>query len=332
MDYPGGVQVMGEGHSHEDSHEHWHSHEPGHQHSHEHEAEHGHIQGHEAGHGHASPGAERELKFAIALTAVILLAEIIGGVVSNSLALLSDAAHVLSDFLAMGLSFLALRLATRPASISRTFGLHRMEILAALINGLGLFGISLWIFREAFQRFQSPEFVRTTEMMVVAVIGLAANLWVVYKLHGFTSNLNIRSAYLHALGDATSSIGVIVGGVIMISTGKFIVDAVIGGFIGVMIAIGAIRLLWESTHILMEGTPKHLHVNDVTKAIVSVPGVIGVNDLHVWSICSDIHAASAHVVVKDVKLSDIEKLHKEIEHALEKFHIEHTTFQFVTGE
>jgi cobalt-zinc-cadmium efflux system protein len=319
-------------HSHEKRHEHWHSHEYGHHHSHEHSAEHGHVHGHEAGHGHADLGAERELKFAIAITALILVAELVGGVVSNSLALLSDAGHVLSDFLALGLSYLALRLAARPASLSRTFGLHRMEIFAALINGVVLLAISLWIFMEAYNRFQTPEFVKTTEMMIIAVIGLMANLWVVYKLHGFTTNLNVKSAYFHALGDAASSTGVVIGGIIIILTGEFIVDAVIGGFIGVMIATGAIRLLRESTHILMEGTPKHLHVDDVKNAIISVPGVHDVSDLHVWSICSDIHAASAHIVVGDVKLSDIESIHKKIEQALERFHIEHTTFQFITGK
>ncbi len=315
----------------EDELEHWHSHGHGH-HAHEHEAEHGHIGGYEAGHAHGSEEAERELKFALSITGVIFLAEVGGGIFSNSLALLSDAGHVLSDFLALGMSFFALKLAATKASISRTFGLHRAEIFAALINGLGLVGISAWIFHEAYGRVQSPEVVRTTEMMIIAIVGLAANLLVVHKLRGFSENLNVRSAFMHAVGDAASSVGVVVGGIAIILTGNFIFDAIIGLLIGAVILIGALRLIWESTHILMEGTPTHLHLEEVKRTITEVPGVLGVRDLHVWSVCSDIHAASAHIVVADAKLSEVEKLSRRIEGALTPFHIEHTTFQFVTGE
>ncbi len=317
-------------HEEEAEPEHWHSHGFGH-HAHFHEALHGHIVGHEAGHAHGSEEAERELRFALSITGLIFIAEVGGGLLSNSLALLSDAAHVLSDFLALLMSFLALRLAARHASISRTFGLHRTEIFAALINGLGLVAISAWIFYEAYGRIQSPEAVRTVPMMGIAVVGLLANLLVVHKLRGFAENLNVRSAFMHAVGDAASSIGVILGGAAIFITGQFIIDAVIGLLIGVVILIGALQLLRESTHILMEGTPTHLHLDDVKKTITEVPGVLGVRDLHIWSICSDIHAASAHIVVGDLKLSDVERVCRRIEEALVRFHIEHTTFQFVTG-
>lgn len=280
-------------------------------------------------HTHGSQDAEKELALAIGVTSFILLAEIVGGVISNSLALLSDAGHVLSDLLALALSWFALRLATRPASLSRTFGLHRMEIFAALINGIGLVGISIWIYHEAYLRIITPEAVRTTEMMVIAILGLAGNLLVVKKLHGFTSNLNVRSAFLHAMGDALSSVGVVIGGLIIIVTGRYVVDPIIGLVIGTVVAVGSIRLVRESTHILMEGTPLHLHLDDVKKAISSVPGVLDVKDLHVWSICSDINAASAHVVVTDMKISDVGDMTKEIENALSGLNIHHTTLQFI---
>lgn len=303
----------------------------GHSHEHDHEAHEGQksrMSGSDHNHTHGSV-AEKELGLAIGVTSFILLAEVLGGVFSNSLALLSDAGHVLSDLLALGLSWFAIRLASRPASLSRTFGLHRSEIFVALINGIGLMGISIWIYHEAYTRILLPEAVKTREMMSIALIGLAGNLWVVKKLHGFTSNLSVRSAFLHALGDAISSMGVVVGGLAIVVTGRYIVDVIVGLIIGTIIIVGAIRLVRESTHILMEGTPLHLNLDDAKRAILNVPGVVAVKDLHVWSICSDINAASAHVVVADMKISDLNDMTRDIQDVLSAMNIHHTTLQFV---
>jgi cobalt-zinc-cadmium efflux system protein len=273
--------------------------------------------------------AEKKLKIPIILTAFILIAELVGGVISNSLALLSDAAHVFFDLFALTLSWIALNLAAKPMSAARTFGFHRTEIFAALTNGITLFIISILIFHEAYERLASPPLIKTTEMLIIACIGFAVNLYVVFRLKGHaTTDLNIKSAFLHALGDTISSIGVIIGAVLIMLTGYYAIDAIISVFIGAIILIGSVRVIRDSAHILLEGTPPHIDIGKVSKAISTVVGVKGVHDLHVWGICSHITAASAHVVVEDVKMSDIDALSKEIKDRMAGFNITHTTFQF----
>ncbi len=276
--------------------------------------------------------SSKKLKVAIALTSAILFAEIIGGIISNSLALLTDAAHVFMDVLALGLSLSALTIACRPLDEKATFGYHRAEIFAALINGLLLVIVVIFILREAYDRLVSPPEIRTYEMLVVASIGLVVNLFVTFTLRGH-HDLNIRGAYLHVLGDTLSSFGVIVGGVLIILTGYYIVDPILSVIISCVIVYSSLRLLKESVDILMERTPKHIDIEKLKEGILKMEGVNGIHDLHVWSICSNVHALNAHLIVDTISVKDTEKITSEInKRLLQDYRISHTTLQFECNE
>ena len=205
---------------------------------------------------HHNDSGSRGLKIALIIVAVMMAAEIAGGILSHSLSLLGDAGHMLVDALALGLSLIALNLAKKPATATRTYGFHRSEILAALANGVTLVLVAVFIFYEAYQRFRNPPAVQTTIMLVVAVIGLAANLVTMRLLHHARhDNLNVRGAFLHVLGDTISSLGVIAGGVIIAVTGWKIVDPIIAILIGIIILWGAVSLVRESVDILLETCP-----------------------------------------------------------------------------
>lgn len=274
----------------------------------------------------------KKLKLAIALTSVILIAELIGGIISNSLALFTDAAHVFMDVLALGLSLSALTIACRPLDEKATFGYHRAEIFAALINGILLVIVVIFILREAYERLLSPPEIRTFEMLGVAGIGLVVNLYVTISLRGH-HDLNIRGAYLHVLGDTLSSFTVIAGGLIIILTGYYIVDPILSVIISCVIVYSSLRLLKESVDILMERTPKHIDVEKLKEEILEVKGVHGLHDLHVWSICSNVHALNAHLVVDSISVKDTEKITLEINRRLlQDYGISHTTLQFECNE
>jgi len=269
------------------------------------------------------------LKIAIALTAVTLAAEVAGGFWTNSLALLSDAAHVFMDLFALVLSLAAVKLATLPASERHTFGFHRSEVFASFLNGLTVFLMAVGILYGAFGRFSAPQEVKSLPMLVIAVIGLAMNLLAASALHGHSKDdLNVRSAFLHVVGDAAASVGVIIGGIIMYFTGWFLLDALISVGIGFLILAGAGRLLRDSVHILMQGTPRGLKIVEVATTIRSVEGVKDVHHLNVWTVCSHILVLSAHVDVESAQRERSAALIQEIEHLLlERFHISHTTLQ-----
>ena len=217
-------------------------------------------------HGLLDRGITRGFIVAIGLTAVTLVAELIGGFWTNSLALLSDAAHVFMDLFALVLSLAAIHLAKFPASDTRTYGWHRAEILASLINGATLLLIAFGILSEAWDRMLHPEAVKSKEMFIIASIGLIMNLIAAGRLHGHAhDDLNVRSAFLHVLGDAIASVGVIIGGVIMLYTEWFVLDALISMVIVLIIGWGAIRILREAGHILLEGVPAHIDVNEVVE-------------------------------------------------------------------
>jgi cobalt-zinc-cadmium efflux system protein len=229
----------------------------------------------------------RGFLFAIGLTAVTLVGELIGGFWTNSLALLSDAAHVFMDLFALLLSLLAIQLSGRPASDRRTYGWHRAEILASLMNGLTLLLIAFGILQEAWDRLLNPQPVKSAEMFVIASLGLVMNLIAASRLHGHShDDLNVRSAFLHVIGDAIASVGVILGGVVMLYTGWFVVDALISDVIAIIIGWGSIRLLREAGHILLEGVPPGVELNRVIEKIRAVAGVNDVHHLHCWAICS----------------------------------------------
>jgi cobalt-zinc-cadmium efflux system protein len=238
----------------------------------------------------------RRLVFATAVTVGILVAEVVGSWLSGSLALLSDAAHVFADVLALLLSLLALRLACRLPTATRTYGLHRAEIFAALLNGITLLVIAGLIGYEAWRRCLSPPEIKTVQMLIVAVVGLAANALVLTRLSGHHHDLNMRGAYLHVLGDMLASVGVVVGALVMQFTGWYLADPIISALIGLLILGGAWRLLSESVHILLLGVPRHLNVSTITAAMRQVADVVDIHNVRLWAPCSNVAIFSAHVV------------------------------------
>lgn len=272
----------------------------------------------------------KRLVFAIALTATTLVAEIIGGIWSNSLALLSDAGHVFLDLFALTLSLAAIKLAAQPPGEHHSYGWHRAEVLASLINGLTVFLMAIGILYEGSKRLIAPEAVQTMPMLVIAVLGLIANLLAARGLHGHAHNdLNVRSAFLHVLGDAAASVGVIAGAILMHYTGWYQADPIISIAIGLLILVGAGRVLREAVHILMEGVPRGMSVEQVAGCMRGIEGVADVHHLNVWAVCSHIFALSAHVEIEPAYDGDRERLLHRIEHELaHEFHITHTTIQF----
>ncbi len=270
-----------------------------------------------------------KFKIAIALTAVTLVAEVAGGLWTNSLALLSDAAHVFLDLFALVLSLAAVQLAGLPTSERHTFGFHRSEVFASFINGLTVFLMGAGILYEAWGRFAEPQVVKSGPMLVIAAIGLVMNLLAAKTLHSHShDDLNVKSAFLHVVGDAAASVGVIIGGVVMYYTGWYLLDALLSAAIGLLILAGAGRVLRDATHILMEGAPRGLDLAEVAAAIRDVEGVRDLHHLNVWSVCSHITALSVHVEVAVGYEDGRSGLLQRIEHALEhRFHITHTTIQ-----
>ena len=295
-------------------------------HSHGHE---GHDHGQDR-HGHEKAAQGGKMLVALLLTAATLVAEIVGGILTGSLALLSDAAHVFLDIFALALSYGAIRLATRPPSARHSYGFFRMKVLAAFVNGASLLVVSIEIFREGITRLANPAPVVALPMLVVATIGLAANLIVALVLGGHDhEDLNARAAFLHVIGDALSSVGVIVAGLIIAFTGWYWVDPVASLLIGIIIITGSFRVLKEAIHLLNEGAPEGAGSDEVGEAIAGVPGVLGVHDAHVWSLDPSYRLLSAHVVLEDLLLSRSETIMTGIKKVLdEKFEIEHTTIQF----
>jgi cobalt-zinc-cadmium efflux system protein len=296
---------------------------------------------------HPNKTLENRFILSMVLTFIILIAEASGGYWTGSLALLSDAAHVFMDVFALGLSYLALRLSALPADDRHTYGFHRLEVVAALINGVTLGAIAIEIFTESWKRWFNPEPIKSTEMLVIAVIGLAVNLIVAFVLGGHAhehdhdhegadgaeaheeaENLNVRSAYLHVLGDALSSVGVILAAGLIWWTGWIWFDPLMSVFIGILIVISSWRVLKSSLHILVEGVPEHLSLEKISQSMASVNGVLDVHDLHVWSICSGHVALSAHVVTENQLLADGDDIMAELKARLRKYGIEHTTIQF----
>ncbi len=277
---------------------------------------------------HLANGSQR-LKVALAIVLVMLVVEVIGGILSNSLALLGDAGHMLVDALALIMSILAIRIARRPATATKTYGYHRVEIMAALANGVILVLTTAVIYYEAYQRFLKPPEVKTTLMLVVAVIGLVANLIGIRLLRRVSrGSLNIRAAFWHIVGDTISSVGVIIAGIIISATGWTIVDPIVAIFIGGIILWGAVQLVRESADILLEAVPRHIQMDKVIKAIKSIPGVRDVHDVHIWTITSGINALSAHLLIDDQMVSRSTDIVKAVNQNLNNsFNVTHTTLQ-----
>jgi cobalt-zinc-cadmium efflux system protein len=273
----------------------------------------------------------RSMKLALIITSVFFLVEVAGGLLSGSLALISDAGHMFSDLLSLLLSLGAMTLALQLPTKERTYGYHRGEIFAAFINSLLLIGVSGVILWEAYQRLLNPAPVQGGLMFVVACAGLVANMAVMFLLHG-SPNLNVRSAFLHVAGDLVSSLAVIGAAVWISFTGQVIADPILSGIIAVLIVISAARILWETIVILLQFTPQSVDFDAVVADMASVSGVDGVHHVHLWSLCSDINVLDAHVYSCEKDVEKIELMKQEIKERLKKYRILHSTLEFECNE
>jgi cobalt-zinc-cadmium efflux system protein len=289
-----------------------------HHHDHAHPAHH---------HSHAREASQRTLVIVLALTFGYMLAEAIGGYVANSLALLSDAGHMLTDVAALALSLFALRFAARPATPQKTYGFYRLEILAALANGVTLIVLALLICFEAYQRLRAPEQVRGWTLIWISSGGLAVNLISAWLLsRGHKENLNVRGAFLHVMGDLFGSVAAIGAGVLILWRGWTWADPLFGVVISLLIIYSAWRLVADSVNVLLEGAPSHINAAAVEQAMRTVAGVRAVHDLHIWTITSDRHALTAHVVVNDA--SESCRVLRELRDLLAgQFGLAHSTIQ-----
>ena len=268
------------------------------------------------------------MKVALGLTCMVLLVELAGGLAAHSLALLSDAGHVLTDVFALGLAWFAVAQAKRPADHRRSYGYHRVSILAALVNAVTLIVIVIVIAVEAVRRLANPEPVQGGLVIVAALVGIAINAFVMFGLRGDTHNLNMRAAFIHVTGDIGASIGVVAAGAIILLTGWLAIDPLLSMAIAVLIAFGAWRIVRETVNLLMEGTPRDINLAAVTSEITGTPLISSMHDLHVWALSSDEMALSVHVVVDDRPLGEAEHVVRDLERRLcDRFAIGHTTIQ-----
>jgi cobalt-zinc-cadmium efflux system protein len=280
-------------------------------------------------HNHTHGMAKQTLRLAFFLTVIILVAELAGGIFSNSLALLSDAGHVVTDIFALGLAWFATVQAERPADARKTFGYHRVGILAALVNAVTLIIIAIAISLEAFQRFQHPEPVQPFIMFLSAGIGIAVNLFIGLGLQKEGHSLNVRAATMHVFGDVIASVGVIVAGIIILLTGWTLVDPLLSVGIAVLIALGAWSILRETTDILLESVPRDVSLSNLVDDMKKVEGVKDVHDLHVWCIASGMYTLSCHTLINDLPPSGSSPILQSLTSMLsEKYHIGHATIQF----
>lgn len=274
--------------------------------------------------GHA--GSNNGLLVALLLTLGFAVVEVVAGFWSGSLALLSDAAHMVTDASSLGLAAAAAWLARRPPSLQHSFGLVRAEILAALVNSLVMLGLIGFIVYEAIQRFSEPQPIAGGTVVVVAVVGLIVNLVVAWTLHHGEQTLNSRAALLHVLGDALGSVAAITAGIVILTTGWTPIDPLLSLFVAVLISVSAIRLLLEAVHVLMEGVPLHIKLDTVGQDLAALPGVVHVHDLHVWTLSSGTLALSAHLEIQN--LADWPALLDAARQTLESRHgIRHVTLQ-----
>jgi len=284
--------------------------------------------------GHYRKYSHREkekgrLKFVIYITGITMIVEVIGGVISGSLALISDAGHMFTHAFALLISLVAIVLASKPADIQKTFGYYRIEIIAALFNSISLLFITCWIFYESYQRIIHPLPIKVTEMLIVSTAGLIVNIVSAIILVGVSKeDLNVRSAFIHMIGDTASSVGIILGAVIILYTGWTLIDPILSVLIGVVILIWAWNLARESLHILLEAVPRKVNVEKVKEEILKFEGVIEIADLHVWTITSNMYSLMAHIRVEDGRISERKILIEDINKMLDKkFDIVHTSLQ-----
>ncbi len=303
-----------------------------HAHDHASHVPHAHAHGHSHSHSHAHEVGKKRLTFVLTITAIFMLVELVGGILANSLALIADAAHMLTDVGALGLSLFVLWFSRRPARPEKTYGYLRLEILAALINGVTLVIIALAIFWQAYQRLLEPEPVEGPLMLAVAAVGLIVNIIAARMLHSSAEHsLNLRGAYLHVIGDLIGSAGAILAAILIITTGMMIADPIISVLVGLMVLYSSWKLVRESVDVLLEAVPAHIDLAEVRRTIDDIPGVDQVHDLHVWTVTSGLVSLSAHAVVQNPAHN--QRVLRDIHKALrEKFGISHITVQLEKPE
>lgn len=285
-------------------------------------------------HNHSHSRNKKTLLIAFLIITSFMVVEAIGGYLTNSLALLADAGHMLSDSISLGVGYLAFSIGEKAADQMKTYGYKRFEILAAVFNGATLVLISLYIFYEAYRRFSDPPEIATSGMLAIAFIGLLVNIlvaWILMRGGDTKENLNLRAAFLHVLSDLLGSVGAITAALLIIFFGWAWADPLASVVVAILVLISGWRVTKEAVHVLMEGTPKNVDLEQVAQAIEALPAVKSIHDLHVWSITSGKNAMSGHVVVKEhISFKDSQQVLRDIEHALLELKIGHVTVQLET--
>lgn len=288
---------------------------------------HGHNLDHHDHHHHGGSG--KVLRWSLAGTLLFVVVQFVAGLEAGSLALISDAGHNLTDALALALAMFGVYLQGKPADESRTFGYHRGGVLAAFVNAISLVALSVYLFYESYERLLNPHIVDEQVMIVTAALGILLNVGILLGLRRHGSDINIRAASVHMLGDALGSVAIIVGAIAIHYTGLLAIDPVLSILIGALIVWSAIDIIRESLNILLEGLPRGLKLQTISEAMREVPGVLDVHDVHVWSLGSSAHALSCHALIEDMPPSESNRILKALNCVLgERFRIHHTTIQF----
>lgn len=286
---------------------------------------------HDHGHNHTHAANKKTLMISFFIITGYMIIEVIGGLLTNSLALLADAGHMLSDSISLGVGFLAFTLGERVANHTKTYGYKRFEILAAVFNGVTLIIIALYIFYEAFQRFTNPPEVASKGMLIVAFIGLLVNLlvaWMLMRGGDTKENLNLRATFLHVLGDLLGSVGAVIAALLIMFFNWGWADPLASVIVAILVLISGWRVTKDAVHILMEGTPRNINLHDIINTMKDIPGILDIHDLHVWSITSGQNALSCHAVVdEDLSIQESQKLLRAIEHNLAHMGVNHVTVQ-----
>lgn len=289
-----------------------------------------------SGHNHSHSNNKKTLKIAFLITAIYMLVEFIGGFLTNSLALIADAGHMLSDSVSLGVGVLAFTLGEKAANRFKTYGYKRFEILAAVFNGVTLVLVAIYIFYEAYHRFADPVEVNSLGMLAIAVIGLFVNLlvaWIMMRSGDTKENLNMRAAFLHVLSDLLGSVGAILAALLIFFFGWNFADPLISVIVAILVLISGWRVTKDAVHVLMEGTPRNVDLDEVVDAIKGIRGVVDIHDLHVWCITSGQNAMSGHVVVEeDTSFIECQQLLRHIEAKLADLKIDHVTIQMENSE
>ncbi|WP_342557237.1 cation diffusion facilitator family transporter [Lysinibacillus sp. FSL P4-0201] len=291
--------------------------------------------GHQHDHDHTHGANKKVLLLSFIIITGYMVVEAIGGFLTNSLALLSDAGHMLSDSISLGIAMLAFMFGEKAASYSKTYGYKRFEILAAVLNGITLIGIALFIFYEAIERFTNPPEVATTGMLIISIIGLFVNIlvaWIMMRGSDTKDNLNMRGAFLHVLSDMLGSVGAIVAALLIMFFGWGWADPLASVIVALLVVRSGYHVTKASIHVLMEGTPSNVDVQEIIQLIEQTDGIESIHDLHIWTITSGTNALSCHAVVNDqLKIAESEHILRKIEHNLQHKGIKHVTIQLETS-